>query len=162
MRRQRDAGMGGQPFQVDSSVRNALQGGQLTDAQVLEGRIIVVLTTIFATCILEGIIVGASVRCAALLAFGISACTANQPRASHGELPLQHLSCHKRLLASLMARPAIAACTPLREATARVTSRVYALVCACLAGAKVVMGAGLLPRCGGPVHPGLHLQGLHP
>jgi hypothetical protein len=49
------------PFQVSASVRDATIGQNLTEAQVFEGRVILVLILLFSICLLEGLIVGASV-----------------------------------------------------------------------------------------------------
>ena len=52
---------GEKPFKVDSSVQEALEGGNLTPNQVFEGQAILGLGLIFSVCILEGFIVAASV-----------------------------------------------------------------------------------------------------
>jgi hypothetical protein len=50
------------PFQVDSSLSEAMSSGKLTEAQVFEGQALTVLGTLFALSILEGSIIAASVR----------------------------------------------------------------------------------------------------
>ena len=52
---------GDKPFQVDSSVQEALEGGNLTANQVFEGNAILALGLVFSLCILEGFIIAASV-----------------------------------------------------------------------------------------------------
>jgi hypothetical protein len=52
---------GEKPFQVDSSVRDALEGNQLTPNQVFEGQAILGLGLLFSVCLFEGLIVAASV-----------------------------------------------------------------------------------------------------
>lgn len=52
---------GEKPFQVDSSVRDALEGDKLTPNQVFEGQVILALGAIFSLCLVEGFIVAASV-----------------------------------------------------------------------------------------------------
>lgn len=48
------------PFQVDNSVRDALEGKNLTPNQVFEGQAILGLGLIFSVCLAEGFIVAAS------------------------------------------------------------------------------------------------------
>ena len=57
-RRQRKAN---QSYQVDSSIQDTMSG-ELTGAQIFEGRIIVVLLSVFALSILEGLALAGSVR----------------------------------------------------------------------------------------------------
>lgn len=52
---------GEKPFQVDNSVRDALEGKNLTPNQVFEGQAILGLGLIFSVCLAEGFIVAASV-----------------------------------------------------------------------------------------------------
>jgi hypothetical protein len=70
------ARQGERPFQVDSSVREALEGANLTENQVFEGRAILILGLIFSVCVLEGIIVAASVCFICVPANGTSLCFA--------------------------------------------------------------------------------------
>jgi hypothetical protein len=48
-------------FTVDSPVTEAITSGKLTEEQIFEGNFISVLGVLFVICILEGVIVGASV-----------------------------------------------------------------------------------------------------
>eukprot|EP00892_Ulva_mutabilis_P001233 jgi/Ulvmu1/1110/UM106_0027.1 len=48
------------PFQQDSGLKEALEGGNLTEAQIFEGNVITILGLIFSLCILEGLAVAAS------------------------------------------------------------------------------------------------------
>lgn len=50
------------PFQVDAPVRDAIASGALSEAQVFEGQIITLLVTVFSLCLIEGLLIGASVR----------------------------------------------------------------------------------------------------
>lgn len=50
-----------QPFQKDSALKEALEGGNLTEAQVFEGNVITILGLLFTACIVEGLAVAASV-----------------------------------------------------------------------------------------------------
>jgi hypothetical protein len=50
------------PFQVNAPVRDATSGKDLTEAQIFEGRVVLALFFIFTVCLVEGLVVGASVR----------------------------------------------------------------------------------------------------
>lgn len=48
------------PFQQDMGLKEALEGGNLTEAQIFEGNVITILGLIFTLCIVEGLTVAAS------------------------------------------------------------------------------------------------------
>jgi uncharacterized membrane protein len=48
-------------YSVDSGIQDTM-AGDLTSSQIFEGRVIIVLLSVFALCILEGLVLAASVR----------------------------------------------------------------------------------------------------